>query len=661
MQQCSQRFLETTTATTARLSACRCFVLSRISYNLYSLLRKDMTRKRSSKNSLNSSKPCKASSPSSNKENDSSSSSSNNKGRQRTTQQQKNSALSLTPSTKTPRRDNHNSSEKKPTSARDAARTTTPPPPEQQRASSTTTTTTTTSVNTPTLSTYLESSSRSSSPQDEIFWSAKQSDSTVVSDDDGKEQEVPAVLYGGGCREVTSREKTMGQVSEMEAILNETNDGGDAFLIRSSDLRRQLLRMYRIYETKLEALLQEGRRVLLLESQSNYSMAVFFSSLVAATRVIVCDNGRLDSADQLASVTAYIAAFWTLQKQTTKPTASQVLAVWMLLLRDCEKKNTGKILERVACPESKALILAFTAVVLSLFGFDVDCVGDEKTAKSFNDAFGSFQSLFDSFRVAEHIWYGSYNDLMGRMLGSYSRHARAAIEDGAAERETVHSYKTMRPRVLLLSNVQDFLSLVGETYQPCVPLRSSKISHFFLSLQRNALGTRSDKQQAATTTANGKAIFNDFSDDVRPIIEHLVSLAMKHGRGNCSVGDDDSVCCNYFYDGLNTFSYGFEEIFTAMEKFDKKEITQSAMLAHLTLPVCIGKLSYAEIPNEYDFVLGISPGELETCQRHALTTLCSIRDFQALAPKRPLRGLVKPEGTCVMVQLFTRCPSLQSI
>jgi hypothetical protein len=215
---------------------------------------------------------------------------------------------------------------------------------------------------------------------------------------------------------------------------------------------------------------------------------------------------------ELPSILAYLFAFWTLlnsnkffqqnRSSLIIPHSAQVIAIFRMLdvgYNDGYKskakkffahnfqKMSKKIFEvsglrnnlvEIGTGEGKSITLGITAATLALLGFDVNCVCYSKYLSERDHT--AFKLLFDKLDLAEHIHYGTFNQICEDSINEFGD-IRNIVKNTLLHNK-VDSNQTKkevnRPRILLIDEVDVFFSkdFYGNSYNPVLLLNDESIS-----------------------------------------------------------------------------------------------------------------------------------------------------------------------------------------
>jgi hypothetical protein len=203
---------------------------------------------------------------------------------------------------------------------------------------------------------------------------------------------------------------------------------------------------------------------------------------------IVARKKALDTkgtmSERVLELMANIFAFWTLSdlRQFDKltlndlsfliqPHAGQILSLLRLLGFDCgvnklvnplvqSKLALHNHLIELGTGEGKSVVLAVLAVILAVFGYDVDCAcfSDYLQQRDKNE----FRKLFEAFEVHESITYGTFNDICKIFLNANGDIKQIVeqivVNNFTALTNSIAKKKKQKQRIFLIDEADVFLN-----------------------------------------------------------------------------------------------------------------------------------------------------------------------------------------------------------
>ena len=358
-------------------------------------------------------------------------------------------------------------------------------------------------------------------------------------------------------------------------------------------------------------------------------------------------RGTLVNLESIRSMMAQLFAWWSLTRSpgrasadikegTIQPHAAQVVAIFRLLGFDCKSKRGlfGKKqkhqsvlkdtvqnqLVEILTGEGKSVILAVTSAILALLGCTVNCTCySEYLSKRDEDA---FQDLFDAFGVRDHVTYSTFNALCESYINRDVdvREAVRAFVTGVSAPAHSDPGRGHRPRVLLVDEVDVFFSedFYGNYYKPTLPLRHKHVSTLLKYIWRHR---DSDKQLRLAAVQGSQEYRNCLSvlrncDD---LLEQCVKGMLMDIRGykkelgheyEIFKGSTGAMTIGYKdQDQLSeSKTFGYKTLFAC---YAEEKVTAEESSKREALLIDCGVFSYAEVPKEYDVIMGVT-GTLQT-------------------------------------------------
>ena len=290
-------------------------------------------------------------------------------------------------------------------------------------------------------------------------------------------------------------------------------------------------------------------------------------------------------------------------------------------------------LVQMGAGEGKSVTLAMTAATLALLGHHVDCVSYSSYLSQRDHA--AFDGLFRAFGLEDRLRYGVFHtlcegllhakgDVRGMVIDMIKRDAAAAESGAAAETEgNAAGDAAARPgpvavtgpaeRVLLIDEADVFFrgDFYGNAHKPQAMLQDPAVH----SLVRCVWDRRARQPGLAALmdTAEYRTLCARFPD-WGPLLEECLKgmiadvkafaspeYVVKNGR----IGYE-------LENGLSfTATYGYKTMFAHFQEHEAHRISEAARDARVGLIIKCGSFSYAELPQAYKCILGLT-GTLET-------------------------------------------------
>lgn len=414
----------------------------------------------------------------------------------------------------------------------------------------------------------------------------------------------------------------------------------------------QLAGLYTQFDAKYWQLVEEG----ILDPATQLVNLVRNAAAVAAD--------RMPYTDQAVNLMAILFAHWTLSHKMEsaatataaedadqesereragllQPHAAQSTAIFRMLGLDVStprsvSSSLHNQLVEIGTGEGKSVTLAITAAVLALLGYSVDCACYSKYLSKRDHE--SFLPLFRAFGVAEKINFGTFNEMCEKFInrrGDVRELTVAMIEAGpVTDAAYLPSHATTDRNVLLVDEVDVFFdkSFYGSYYRPLAELRHPTITaliEYIWDVRKQRSSLQPARVKATKQYKNVVASFAGW--------ESLIEEATK-----CMIADVQSFETMEYHlsasgqvgykeqDGISyQVRYGYKTMFTYFHEHELARVTKQQRDRQIAIVIDCGIFSYAEIPKQYDVVMGVSGTlkELTTPEKELLSSVYQITEF----------------------------------
>ncbi|CAL6025644.1 Conserved_hypothetical protein [Hexamita inflata] len=334
-------------------------------------------------------------------------------------------------------------------------------------------------------------------------------------------------------------------------------------------------------------------------------------------------------------ILAHIFAFWTLsnssdfaqvndqqdlkknkaesRKKLLQPHPAQVVAIFSLLGIDQSNQLKNQLIQ-VLTGEGKSVILAVTAIVLAIMGFDVNCACYSEYLSQRD--FEQFQTIFELFGVKENIDYGTFPQMCEKFINQNANireTTRNLILNQPLQNNNVKNHN--RERILLIDEVDVFFSkeFYGNIYKPMTQVSNNQIKTLIDYIWQN----RKNKSMLSSAKIRNTQEYKDCANSLRGfedllkealgnILSDLKSFqSQEYEVVNGLIGykDQDSVSTNIVY--------GYKTLFAYYQEVENKTVKNTELQNRIGLQITCGNYSYAEIPKKYKHIIGVT-GTLDT-------------------------------------------------
>ncbi|ETO05340.1 hypothetical protein RFI_32056, partial [Reticulomyxa filosa] len=332
------------------------------------------------------------------------------------------------------------------------------------------------------------------------------------------------------------------------------------------------------------------------------------------------DNITWDATirDSMSSLLAHIFALWTLQNSQyyhdangvddkesylLKPHAAQVIAIFCMLGIDEGKPGLINNFVQIGTGEGKSITLAVTACALALFGFDVGCASYSEYL-SCRDL-KIFEPLFNAFGVADHIHYGTFNQLCERLINDEGdvrklvEHLLLSGEDRKEEQIFFNeTARTARAKILLIDEVDIFFSkeFYGSFYSPAATLRHDTIIQLidFIWSNREPRLTLNKVRESLVYRAccnilkGWDLLLDEAIKDMLRDVYTFASQSYQVSNDKIRYKDQNSISYNV--------RYGYKTLFAYYHEHQQAKISDESFKQNVFISFQIGSFSYAEVP-----------------------------------------------------------------
>jgi len=282
------------------------------------------------------------------------------------------------------------------------------------------------------------------------------------------------------------------------------------------------------------------------------------------------------------------------------------------------EKNDGlkNNLVQVGTGEGKSLILAVTACILSLIGFEVSCAcySDYLSSRDFD----SFLPIFNSLDIASKIHYGTFNKICENIINEQGD-IRVRVVDLISKNKTKIDTDTFEkintPKILLVDEVDVFFNedFYGNIYTPLARLKDPNVNKLTDYIWRNRNSRLNIKN--IESTVEYKALCTKFKgweslikestkDMLVDVLEYKHDYIVKNDK--LAYKEQDGISFDVVYGYKTLFAYYFEN--------EQGQISNESLNENISIGIKCGSFSYAEIPYRFEFIMGVT-GTLKTLSK----------------------------------------------
>jgi len=261
------------------------------------------------------------------------------------------------------------------------------------------------------------------------------------------------------------------------------------------------------------------------------------------------------------------------------------------------------------------------STVMALCGYDVNCICYSSYLSERDQK--DFEGVFEKFGVKDNIVYSNINDMcrtlineqgdIKGMVNSYIRGELAA---------STGNQKQRRKRVLLIDEVDVFFGIdfFGDTFNPATRIQNEHTFNLMRFIWKNPDTTVAEVTKTPYYEELVKQ-FGQWESLLKGEISKML-LDVKNWQKENPMPIKDKIA--YAINGNTSFTtaFGYCTPFAYFHYHDKGEISIESLKEHVGVHVVYGIFSFAEIPKQFDVVMGVSGtlAELTTAEKEILST-----------------------------------------
>ncbi|UJR17604.1 hypothetical protein I4U23_004500 [Adineta vaga] len=391
--------------------------------------------------------------------------------------------------------------------------------------------------------------------------------------------------------------------------------------IHSDKLRRR----YDTFHNMYEKLVQEN-----LRPDMKLDQLISDTKLITGTIRQNSDTIKWDShvKNQVPTLAAHIFALWTLSKADhyfeaeglddrknylIQPHAAQVVSIFRLLGIGYQEETLTNNLVQIGTGEGKSIVLAVTAIILALIGFDVNCACFSEYLSQRD--YLAFLPLFELLETHQHIHYGTFNKLCEDMInetGDIRQLVEKLISNSSDENKNLNA-KSRRQKILLIDEVDVFFSrdFYGNVYTPSASLKDPTITSLVhsiwtqrkLSLNLRRIQMTPEYKACSEQFPKWILLIDEAIKDMLADVQSFESHDYVVKNNKIGYIEQDNIVYNVVY--------GYKTLFAYHHEHEKGNISRESLLDNIAIRINCGSFSYAEIPLQFRYIMGVT-GTLET-------------------------------------------------
>ncbi|CAL6025624.1 Helicase-related_protein [Hexamita inflata] len=343
-----------------------------------------------------------------------------------------------------------------------------------------------------------------------------------------------------------------------------------------------------------------------------------------------------------------VLAYWTLsntkdyigtnnkaesRKKLLQPHAAQVIAIFSLLGIDQSNQLKNQLIQ-VLTGEGKSVILAVTAIVLAIMGFDVNCACYSEYLSQRD--YESFTDLFNAFNVRDNISYGTFSQMCERYINQNGEVRTLTKQCITQNKINKSQNQKKRQQILMIDEVDVFFNqdFYGNSYNPITTIQNDEITEFFDYVWANRNDSQLLEIDKISKTEPYKKFINSLKGweelvkevaiEILSDIAHFKTHKYIVHKGLIGYKSQDTISTSTYY--------GYRTLFAYYQEVENKKINVNELQTRKTVHFSCGNFSYAEIPKNYQHIIGVT-GTLDTVSKpemKLLTDEYNIKKFSYL-------------------------------
>lgn len=388
----------------------------------------------------------------------------------------------------------------------------------------------------------------------------------------------------------------------------------------------ELARCYDIYTKEYERIIQEI--VAKFETPEDKAL---LSSIVAKARTLAKTLGSTTHysrhPETIATLVAQIYGAWSYldahsggfkSDRTTlrEPHSSQVMSVLLLFGVDNSQSPIENHLLQVKTGEGKSVITAAAAIAFALVEYDVHIACYNPWLASRDER--AFRPLFETFNLTAAITYGDFDThIQGqlRAMGNIHVLTNDLLKNKSSQKNIQRSEKK---QLLFIDEVDVFFSksFLGTTYTPLSLLRSDFYQNLLVELWNNRSRYITMNTTAFCDAVSSLQLYKNFVEEYPNASQFLDSFKRDMHQGLIAVANDRHVYVvrdgrigyeDKRSNSVNLIMYsGHYTAFAAVKEYQAQRVSLDYLNNHTAAAIICGSFSYAELPNAYQVIVGVT-------------------------------------------------------
>ncbi|KRX04478.1 P-loop containing nucleoside triphosphate hydrolase [Pseudocohnilembus persalinus] len=423
-----------------------------------------------------------------------------------------------------------------------------------------------------------------------------------------------------------------------------------------------------------------------VQELKNYKQLVFDAQDLAK-KITKKSKGKIkldkDNTKLIIELLSKIFSVWSLQDITIEdiknnektfqsPNVNQILSI--LIILNCHLKNndlmvrflnffssdnqkTNEIMnhvQQIKTGEGKSVIIGILSVFFAILGFNVHSVCYSQYLSQRDEK--SFQKLFENFGVQDRIFYGTFQQLSKKLLEQNIKLQEATLDliknygQNNYQKKVAESFNKQNPTILICDEIDVFFSqdFYGKTYKQIAQLKSPEITDIIKYIWQQGKprenSTNQVKWDAIFRNVQQKDSYNKILENYKDFQKIIQQEIMKACYQVTNFKDHKKM---YFVENqkiaykLADHTKSFDVTHEYLTQFaylhandkDNEEMTMQSVEKALSLNIVSGKISYAQVPLQYNLIFGVTGTleELDDAMKNILNNTYNI-NLKTLTP-----------------------------
>ena len=328
--------------------------------------------------------------------------------------------------------------------------------------------------------------------------------------------------------------------------------------------------------------------------------------------------------NNLIQLIAHVFALWTLANTHHStgthpylliPHVAQVIAVFRLLGLDSPihipmaKVNfLSNHLIEIGTGEGMSIVLAITACIFALAGFDVTCSYYSK-ALSTRD-WDTFCSIFRALDLTKRLTYSSFDQMCEQLVGEQCD-AREKVRDMFVNNKIILNVEQVklgtRRKVLLIDEVDMFLNdrFYGKLHASSVIVKSGSIKMLFDAIWQKKTFRSLDEVKALSAYQTCAIDYSHWTSLLDKAVEEMLG-ALESFSSSPYIVQNDKIVYVQGESIVDNVLHGYRTMWTYYHENEKGSISQSSLESNIGLIINCGNFSYAELFQDFSYIGGVT-------------------------------------------------------